>query len=323
MFRDREVDGLKVRFVLALAVLLCMSACQRAGPPPDVSPAPPAPDVQSQPVPEPAPAPDPIPAPEPEPEPEPVQVPNPDPVPVPEPEPETEPPPQPANTRLYVLMYHHLIREGEEYNDWMVTDVRFREDLEWLAAHGYTTVLPGQLADGDPLPRRAVMLTFDDGYRSNYELAYPLLQEYQAKAVISVIGEYIQKEDPLFLTWDMCREMSQSGLVEIGSHSYAAHDDGEHGIKRRKGESREEYEARILPDLQTSIDLIEEQVGTRPRFFAYPNGKTEEWASDFIREHFAVTAITRHGSCDISKGLYGLKRCNVSMREPARKSLPD
>ena len=167
------------------------------------------------------------------------------------------------------------------------------------------------------------MLTFDDGYRSNYELIYPLLQEYQARAVISVIGGYIQAEDPLFLTWDMCHEMARSGLVEIGSHTYACHDDGEHGVKRHKGESREDYEARVLPDLQTSIDLIQEKVGTAPVFFAYPNGKTEEWARDFIRAHFAVTVTTRHGSADISGGLYELRRCNVSMKVPVGDILPD
>ena len=245
------------------------------------------------------------------------------PEPKPEPKPEPEPPPQPANTRLYVLMYHHFIREGEEYNDWMLTDTRFREDLEWLTNHGYVTILPSQLAAGEPLPRRAVMLTFDDGYRSNYELVYPLLQEYQARAVISVIGGYIQAEDPLFLTWDMCHEMARSGLVEIGSHTYACHDDGEHGIRRRKGESREDYEARVLPDLQTSIDLIQEKVGTAPIFFAYPNGKTEEWARDFIQAHFAVTVTTRHGPSDIAKGLYDLKRCNVSMGVPVGDILPE
>ena len=205
----------------------------------------------------------------------------------------------------------------------MLTDTRFREDLEWLANHGYTTVLPSQLAAGEALPERAVMLTFDDGYRSNYELAYPLLQEYQAKAVISVIGEYIQTEDPFFLTWNMCHEMAQSGLVEIGSHTYASHDDSQHGIKRLKGEDRAHYEARVFPDLQTSIDLIEENVGAAPQFFAYPNGLTEHWASDFLREHFAVTVTTRHGRADISGGLYDLKRCNVSMGVPVSHILPE
>ena len=225
--------------------------------------------------------------------------------------------------KLPVLMYHHVVCDGEACNDMTVTVGRLEEDLRWLAENGYHTVLPRELAAAQPLPEKPVLITFDDGYRSNYELVYPLLQEYQARAVISVIGGYIQAEDPLFLTWDMCHEMARSGLVEIGSHTYACHDDGEHGIRRRKGESREDYEARVLPDLQTSIDLIQEKVGTAPIFFAYPNGKTEEWARDFIQAHFAVTVTTRHGPSDIAKGLYDLKRCNVSMGVPVGDILPE
>lgn len=236
---------------------------------------------------------------------------------VPAPEQEAEP----ANTRLYVLMYHHFVPEGTPCNAWMVTDTRFREDLEWMAGHGWTTVLPSQLANREPLPEKAVLLTFDDGYGSNYTLAYPLLQEFQAKAVISVIAGYVDDPALDYLTWDMCREMAQSGLVEIGSHTYRCHE-GETGIRRLKGESRADYEARVLSDLQTSISLIEENVGTAPLFFAYPNGLTDKWASAFIREHFAVTAITRHGAWDISDGLYGMKRCNVEMGKPVSKLLP-
>lgn len=229
----------------------------------------------------------------------------------------------PSSTRLYVLMYHHFIPEGELYNTWILTDVRLREDLQWLADHGWTTVLPSQLAAGEPLPKKAVMLTFDDGYDSNYTLAYPLLQEFQAKAAISVIVSDIDTQTPGTLTWEMCREMTQSGLVEIGSHTYASHDNEGNGIKRIKGETRREYEARIFPDLQASIDLIEEHVGSAPILFAYPFGIKESWAADFIQDHFSVTVTTRDGPSNIALGLYDLKRCNVSMGVPLSEILPD
>ena len=319
---------------LILAVLLCLSllsACGQGESSPSRSDPPPA--VQSQSAWGPAPTPDPSPEPEPGPafEPAPESVPEPPPSPAPEPlpeipppsEPEPEPVPEAPNTRLYVLMYHHFIREGELYNDWMLTDVRLREDLQWMADHGWTTVLPSQLAAGEPLPRKAVMLTFDDGYDSNYTLAYPLLQEFQAKAVISIIVKNVDDHSPGSLTWEMCREMAQSGLVEIGSHTYACHDAEENGVRRLKGESREEYEARVFPDLQTSIDLIEEHVGRAPVLFAYPNGVKDSWAAGFIQDHFAITLTTRHGPSDIAGGLYSLNRCNVSMSVPVSKILPD
>ena len=228
--------------------------------------------------------------------------------------------PEPENTRLYVLMYHHFVPEGWDCNTWTVTDVRFREDLQWLADHGYETVLPSRLAAGEPLPPKAVMLTLDDGYASNYWLAYPLLQEFESKAVMSVVASSVDRGETYYLDWPKCQIMAQSGLVEIGSHTYDCH--GTRGIKRGRGEAKADYEARVLPDLQASIDLIEENVGATPIFFAYPNGITDKWASGFIREHFSVTVTTKHGCADISEGLYGLKRCNVSMGVPLSKILP-
>jgi len=213
-------------------------------------------------------------------------------------------------------MYHSFVPDRTECNDWTLTGARFREDLQWLADNGYTTVLPSELAAGEPLPEKAVMLTFDDGYDNNYTIAYPLLQEFQAKAVISLIVNHQYHQDEKHLNWGMCKEMVRSGLVEIGSHTYNCHNNSPRGIQRMEGECQEDYEARVFADLQTSIDLIEENVGTPVQFFAYPHGQTEPWASDFLKEHFSVTVTTHHGSADISNGLYDMNRCNVSMDTP-------
>ena len=237
--------------------------------------------------------------------------------------PEEQTPESPGNRTLYILMYHHFVPQDWPCNTWTVTGEKFRSDLEWLAEHGYTTVLPGQLAAGEPLPEKAVMLTLDDGYDSNYWLAYPLLQEFQSKAVISVIARYVEEQRFGYLTWNMCKVMAGSGLVEIGSHTYDAHPDGDRGIRRLEGESCEQYQARVLPDLQSSIDLIADNLGTAPSFFAYPNGKTEVWARDFIRDRFAVTVTTRHGVTDISQGLYAMNRFTVSMGVSLSEILPE
>lgn len=226
------------------------------------------------------------------------------------------------NNRLYILMYHHLVTDGMNYNDWTVTDGRFREDMQWLADHDYTTVLPSELADGMVLPERAVLITFDDGYRSNYELAYPILQEFRAKAVISLIAERVETEHPDYLTWDMCREMAESGLIEFGSHTYDSHGT-ERCIQRIPGETREDYEARVFPDLEKSVQLIGERLDTSVQFFAYPHGRADAWADTFLEEHFAMTVTTEHGLADISGGLYRLPRMNIHMSQPPSLFLPD
>ena len=74
---------------------------------------------------------------------------------------------------LPVLMYHHVVEAGE-CNDMTVTAQKLDADLTWLQENGYQTILPRELAEGGPFPDKPVLLTFDDGYRSNYDLLYPL-----------------------------------------------------------------------------------------------------------------------------------------------------
>ena len=215
-------------------------------------------------------------------------------------------------------MFHDVAADGVECNNWTVTVSELRENLQWLSDHGYATVLPSELSRGDPLPERAVMITFDDGYASNLLLALPVLQEFNAKAVVSVVTRYVGKPD--FLTWEMCRELVDSGLVEIGSHTDSCHTS--RGVQRLAGESREEYEKRVFADLQASIELIESNVGQKVVFFAYPNGLTDSWSDSFVREHFAVTVTTRFGPANVSSGLYQLPRMNINKSTPVSGRLP-
>lgn len=228
-----------------------------------------------------------------------------------------------SGEKLPVLMYHHVVEDGQECNDMTITVSRLREDLQWLKDNGYTTILPRELAAGDPLPSKPVLVTFDDGYRSNYDLAFPLFQEFEAKAVISIMVFMQDHGVTSFLSWDMCREMSETGLVEIGSHAYALHNlddrggnftpDGVNGVQRKPEETDEDFKSRVLDDIQKSYDLIEENVGAAPVFFAYPFGLTEPDADGLIRDLFPVTAVTLTGTAELSDGLYGLHRYTVTM----------
>lgn len=236
---------------------------------------------------------------------------------------EGEPVTYPAS--LPVLMYHHVVPDGAACNDACITVSRLEQDFRWLNENGYHTVLPRELAAGQPLPEKAVLITFDDGYRSNYDLAYPLLQKYQIKAAIAIIVYMQDLWAGSFLTWDMCREMDASGLVEIGSHGYAIHNlDGRNGVpvsgqangvERKEGESGAAFKSRVLDDLRKSYDRIYAEVGTAPAYFAYPFGKTDPGADAFLKTLFPVTAVTATGKtpADLSRGLWKLNRFNMAM----------
>lgn len=230
--------------------------------------------------------------------------------------------PQPADSPLYILMYHDFVREGEPCGTWALTDTRFREDLQWLSDHGYTTVLPSQVISGEDLPEKPVLISIDDGYVSNYEIVYPILEEFQAKAVISLIVERRDSGYPNAMTWDMCRTLLASGLVEFGSHTYNAHNENR-WVQRLNEETQEEYEARIFPDIQKSIDRIEAELGTRIQYFAYPQGRSDPWSDEFIQSRFEMTVTSEPTVADLSKGLYKLPRFTVYMDFPLSKFMPE
>lgn len=204
--------------------------------------------------------------------------------------------------RFYVLEYHNFTENASQAADYTMTVSALRRDLDFLRDNGYTTVLPrelaaGQLDDGSPLPQKAVLLTFDDGYESNYTLAFPILREYGAKAAISLITSRIDERADGFLTWDECREMAKSGLVEFASHTNDCH---------------------IRPDAPG----IELETGQNVTTFTYPLGKMELWAEPFLQQHFAVTLSGVYGTARYGDSLYHLPRYNITDLHPASEYLP-
>jgi peptidoglycan/xylan/chitin deacetylase (PgdA/CDA1 family) len=112
-----------------------------------------------------------------------------------------------------------------------------------------------------------------------------------------------------WMNWEICRQAAEGGTLELGVHTHATHKYP--GIQRREGESREEYRERLAADLDTAIDLIRENAGITPIYFAYPHGITDEWATDLIDERFMVTVTTFAGVNDPDDGTYNLMRYNM------------
>ena len=241
-----------------------------------------------------------------------------------------------AGTKLPVLMYHDLTTDPSKTNSMTVTDERFRLDMEFLQQFGYTPLLPADLIniwEGKmQLPDKAVMVTFDDGYRSNYDYAYPVLQNTGMKAAIAVVAHNIRQEGDADsarhnMTWDELREMVDSGAVEVGSHTYNLHNpqyggnnapDGINGVMRLKGESRSAYNARVGGDLSSSVQLILTHTGQeKVNYFSYPFGAYDSWMPDLLAQAgIQVSALTNPGLSEISVTLQGLSRYGITMDRP-------
>lgn len=184
-----------------------------------------------------------------------------------------------------VLMYHHFRTEEVAAGDGAnMTIDEFEQHLKALKEAGYTTIFLNdlnhvmqQVQEGKEMgitqPElhmndKYVVITIDDGYRSNYELAYPLLQKYNMKACISVItsrihhGYIYSSQEIEKMSWENLNEMQNSGLIEVFSHTYDHKPVGD----------------RTYEDVRSSVtkgeDMLDKELELRSpvNVLTYPNG---------------------------------------------------
>lgn len=246
-----------------------------------------------------------------------------------------------AESKLPILMYHHLSTESREVNSMTITADRFRQDMEYLKEYGFTPLLSADLVNiksgAQPMPQRPVMITFDDGYESNYLLAYPELQKTGMKATISLITSHIRGGDYegflSSLTWEQAKEMYNSGLVDLGSHTHAMHneenqgiqyDNAPNGVQRKRGEDYTAYMSRMRQDIAASVLQIKKYIGsdTPVLYFSYPFGATDSWFGQILLDNrFFVSTTTVARTANIGGGLYGLSRYRITEDLPVSKLL--
>ena len=221
-----------------------------------------------------------------------------------------------------ILMYHHLSEDVT--NSEMVSPAQFEAQIRALSEAGYTGVsfdeLQAYVLRGEPLPEKPAVITFDDGYRSNYTLAYPILQKYNMKAAIFVIGVSFGKDHykdtdytitPHFGAAEAA-EMAASGLVSIQSHTYDMHQwlPYETGSAVREnilplpGESEEAYVQTLTEDFTRSRAQLESATGQPVDVLAYPAGQYSTLAQVTLQSlGVHVTLSTNPGVNTVVKGL--------------------
>ena len=176
-----------------------------------------------------------------------------------------------ADTKIPILLYHNFVTTVPESDpdnfNYINTPESFEENIKTLIENGYTIMSMKELNDCDAgkmeLPDKPIIITFDDGYYSNYEYIYPILKQYNIKVSIFIVTDKIGKEiDGIkYLGWEECLEMQNSGLVEIFSHS-------------KKHVFYDRLSVRELrDDVIESYEIIEKKLGKQElKVFAYPYG---------------------------------------------------
>lgn len=241
-----------------------------------------------------------------------------------------------------VIMYHSIVGNDDPESDYRINADTLEEDLRYLKTHGYNSVFTEQLADyvyyGEKLPENPVVITADDGFYNNLYYLLPLLEKYDMKAVVSVVGYYsevIAENDPhvprySYLTWEDINRLIESGRIEIGNHIYDLHSWSERkGCGKLSCESEEEYRSFLYGDLGANQELIRMRTGITPGVFTYPFGAISNESIPVLKELGFYCSfncfekpnyITRNNDC-----LYGLNRYNrpagISTEEFMKKCL--
>ena len=222
-----------------------------------------------------------------------------------------------------VLMWHNLAEESS--GDMTISVDTFRAQIEALHEAGFKTVSLQQLYDyvhfWTELPEKPIVLTFDDGYFSNYEYAFPILQEYDMQATIFAIGVSVGKDTykdtdhamtPHFGA-DEAREMVDSGLISVQSHTFDMHqwppfEDGNAQVRETllpfDGEADADYEAAVEADFAESRELLESITGQPVNALAFPEGAYVTLTQDALRSAGAeLTFTTVRAVNTVVKGL--------------------
>ncbi len=232
-----------------------------------------------------------------------------------------------------VLMYHH-IDENADSNS-VVTPDNFESQIKALRDNGYTAVTLDDIYDyvysGTDLPDKPVLITFDDGYASNYDIAFPILQKYGMKAVIFAVGSSVGKDTykdtgivikPHF-TYEQAKEMMDSGVISVQTHTYDMHqaqdyedDEARTGAIMLTGESEQEFMAAMERDLTQAMNEMQSETGYEITALAYPNGEYSDLSQHVcrsmgIKATFTIEPRTNVLIKGLPQCLFGMGRYNV------------
>jgi peptidoglycan/xylan/chitin deacetylase (PgdA/CDA1 family) len=195
-----------------------------------------------------------------------------------------------VSTRGYqtvpILAYH---RFGAKDSRMVVTVEAFAAQLAYLARNDYRVIRLSELRDflagRRALHPRSVVITIDDGYVSVYQHAYPLLKKHHFPATVFVYTDFAGAGDAL--TWSQMKEMVDSGLIDVESHSKT------HAnlAYRLPWESDGAYRRRLDEELLVPKKLLRARLGNEVRIFAYPYGDANP------------VLVDRLGSADYQLGL--------------------
>lgn len=205
-----------------------------------------------------------------------------------------------------VLMYHYIrinpVASDKTGYYLSVTPADFDTQMKYLVDHGYHAIsldeLGAALLQGEKLPEKPIVITFDDGYRDAYTDAYPILKKYKLHGVVFIITSFVGSTR--YLTWNMIDEMRKSNVFTFQSHTI------DH-IALTSASNEQ-----ILKEYRESKKILEKHLGYPVNWIAYPFGNVDTRVASLVPQAGYVGAFgTNYGVYQSTNYIYSLPRVRV------------
>jgi peptidoglycan/xylan/chitin deacetylase (PgdA/CDA1 family) len=199
-----------------------------------------------------------------------------------------------------ILCYHNLAEHAK--GRLLLAVSSFQEQMRYLKANGYRIISLGDFLQfirlDRQLPQKAVVLTFDDGYKSFKEYAYPVLKELGFPATLFVYTDYVGAGRNA-LSWQDLKELSAAGF-EVHAHT-KTHGD----LRRVAGEPDAQYLRRMQIELGQPEEIFQKNLGRRSNVIAYPYGSWDESLLTKVKEYGYVAgfSVRRQGNASFVRPL--------------------
>jgi biofilm PGA synthesis lipoprotein PgaB len=210
-----------------------------------------------------------------------------------------------AAEHAVITIYHHVSEDTPPSTS--LSPAQFKEHMDYLRDNGFA-VLPlneviTALQNKQPVPDKTVVITFDDGYSSIYEEAFPLLQEMGFPFTVFINTQPINDRLQGYMSWDEIRRMSDAGVIianHMVNHPYM--------ISNEPGESDSERLERLRLELLNAEQQILQETGQSHKIMAYPYGEYDSAIKQMVKAEGFVGIAQHSGAIGFHSDFQALPR---------------
>ena len=194
--------------------------------------------------------------------------------------------------KLLIIYYHEVVKEEHGFSYQKITLDHFEQEMRYLAENGYRSLHFSELSD--PILDKSIIVSFDDGFRTVYENAAPVMLRLGIKGNIYLPTAYIGQGEQ-FMSWNMVQELYHSGLFEMQAHTHTHSD------------MRALSTMQIEEEIASSDRIFQKKLGYLPPAFCMPFGVWDHRSVRALRDldrfryilgsHYGRVSVDRLNEC--------------------------